>query len=95
MNWFQIPLLYILWYILPEVIKVKTSATVSSFRSDYVKGLNMTIIDSQGRIVTEKAWPDNLKEQVLDVSNLNRGMYFIRITGSNELLLTGKLIVNN
>jgi len=55
----------------------------------------MTIIDSQGRIVTEKAWPDNLKEQVLDVSNLNRGMYFIRITGSNELLLTGKLIVNN
>lgn len=81
---------------LPEVISVKRNgrSNTESFRSDYVKDLKMTIFDSSSKLKFEDEWPDNTKELVLNTSGWKSGMYFIRVLKNNDLILTGKLIVD-
>lgn len=80
----------------PDVISVKNngSSNTESFRSDYVKDLKMTIFDSSSKLMFEDKWPDNTKELVLNTSGWKSGMYFIRVLKNNDLILTGKLIVD-
>lgn len=66
---------------------------VTTYRGDYVKNLKMEVYDMNSRLIHSQAWPDNIKEQVLNTSGWNTGMYMIRIIKENRLISTGKLVV--
>jgi hypothetical protein len=80
---------------LPELVSVKSKSNriAQSFKSDYVKDLEMSVFDSDAKAIHTMDWPDNTKETVLNISGWKSGMYFIRILKNNDLILTGKLIV--
>ena len=57
--------------------------------------LSLKVYDVTGRLVMTKAYSGMTNDAFsdrLDVSNLDRGMYFVRITGSNGMLETYKLM---
>ena len=81
---------------LPETIETGTwqgVMDVTTYRSDYVRNLTMDIVNINGQRVYSKPWPDNLKEQVLSVSDWNPGLYLIQIRNQNRIISTGKLLV--
>lgn len=81
---------------LPELfgtVKEQGIFNVTSYRSDYVKDLLLSVFDINGRLVYLKPWPDNIKEQVLQLNGWKPGMYFIRISNKGSIFSTGKLLV--
>ncbi len=57
--------------------------------------VSMTIYDVQGRVVFERLYPKTTDEQFteqLEVSNFKSGVYFIKLSTSNGMLETYKLI---
>lgn len=79
---------------LPELISVQSNDNHQSYRSDYVRELEMSVFDSHAELIYTMDWPENTKEHVLNTSAWKSGMYFIRILRDNDLILSGKLIVN-
>jgi hypothetical protein len=42
---------------------------------------NINIFDVTGKLLKRYSWPENQLEQVLDLSNLDAGIYLIRFEG--------------
>lgn len=81
---------------LPETIAANETQgmfNVTTFRSEYVKGLTMDVYDINGRQVYISPWPDNTKEQVLSTSDWRPGIYLIRVYNHERVISTGKLMV--
>lgn len=81
---------------LPETITSEEPTgffNVKSYRADYVKELKLAVYNINGRLVYASPWPDNTKEKVLFTSDWEIGMYLIKITKGEQLLLSGKLMV--
>lgn len=81
---------------LPETYATKSEQdifNVTSYRSDYVRDLLLSVYDIHGALVYSKSWPDNTKEQVLQLSGWKPGMYLIRISNEESIISTGKLLV--
>jgi len=58
------------------------------------KNATLTVYDSFGQAVKQI---DNLSGQIINLlrENLSSGIYFIRLTEDNQIIATGKLIINN
>lgn len=87
---------YVVVY-LPETIagnEKQGPFDVTTFRSEYVKNLKMEVFDLNGRQVTSAAWPDGIKEQILNTSAWRTGLYLIRISNPERTIATGKLLIN-
>lgn len=54
---------------------------------------DVTVIDLSGKVV-HQARIDNLSESAIDMSNLQQGMYFVKVTGTDETIHTVKVIKN-
>ncbi|MHC1776058.1 MAG: T9SS type A sorting domain-containing protein [Lentimicrobium sp.] len=82
---------------LPETIATNEKQgpfDVITVRSDYVRNLKMDVFDLNGRQVSSFAWPDEIKEQVINTSAWPTGMYLIRISSPARTIANGKLLIN-
>lgn len=68
--------------------------TRTSSKSDYVKNCNLQVYDLNGELVYQRLWPDHSKEQLLNTKHWKPGMYIVRITKDNKLIVSGKILVN-
>jgi hypothetical protein len=66
---------------------------VITVRAEYVRNLKMEVFDLHGRMVYNASWPDDIKEQVLNTSTWQTGMYMIRISSQEKVIATGKLVI--
>jgi len=81
---------------LPETIETGTKKgvmDVTTYRSDYVRNLTIEVANINGQKIYSAPWPDNMKEQVINVSNWKPGLYLIQIKKENQIISTGKLLV--
>ena len=82
---------------LPETIEtneIDGVFKVTTYRSNYVKNLSMDIHDIHGHQIYSSPWPDQIKEKALYISDWKPGIYMIRIFNSEQVISTGKLVVN-
>ncbi|HLO91707.1 MAG TPA: T9SS type A sorting domain-containing protein [Lentimicrobium sp.] len=68
--------------------------TQTSNTSDYVKNCSLQVYDINGELVSQIAWPDHSKELLLNTSEWNSGLYIVRILKENNLIASGKILVN-
>ena len=60
-----------------------------------VNNLILTIYNLMGNIVMEQSTNENINELVIDIKNLNSGIYYYHIQSGNNHSKTGKMIVIN
>ena len=81
---------------LPETIEAQSTEgllNITTYRSDFIKNLKIEAFNTNGQKIYSALWPDNVKEQVLQVEDWNPGLYLIQIRNQNRILSTGKLLV--
>ena len=61
------------------------------YDSDHISGFAVQLLDNLGKIVLTES--TNSSTAVLDISNLSSGVYFIKVSESNNLIMK-KLIIN-